>query len=37
MGWKHGLGMAPDDGRVSVLNKRIRTYYAELARDSEPK
>jgi hypothetical protein len=36
MEWKHGLGMAPDDGRGSVLNKSIRTYYAKLARDSEP-
>jgi hypothetical protein len=29
IGWKHGLGMAPDD----VLNKRIKTYYAKLARN----
>jgi hypothetical protein len=33
MEWNHGLGMAPDDGRGSVLNKRIKTYYAKLARD----
>jgi hypothetical protein len=30
MGWKHGLGMSPDDGRGSVLNKRIRTYLLHL-------